>query len=485
MVVMTFSVPQTMFGFASASDTTTHHAANSERTLLPIAEGLSDRFRSAAQQVLPSVVEIKVALPRAVPWNAHRGQHRFEAIPFEGFLEETEYEMDEEVSESVLGCGVIIDPSGIVLTNCHVVEESDEMLVELPDGRLYKVNAVRKDEKTDLAVLSVNCTEPLLAAQLGDSENLRIGDWVLSIGSPFELEQTVSAGIISAKGRSVRGAGKTRLLQTDAAINPGSSGGALVNLRGEVVGITTAIASRDGGYQGVGFAIPINLAKWVSAELREHGHVRRGSIGVTTTKTSSRVTGRLGALRGGVLVARVAENSPAYKAGVIEKDTILSFDSRPIYSSSELDEIVEQVAVGSKHQLEILREEIPQTLDVTIEQAFGGQQALSSAHLDVDSPSELVYSHDLELAVSDLSKRSAGQLGLQTTEGLLIVRVDRGGAAFRAGIRKGMVIVRVGNRLAKNTEDFAQIMDQEFLKKGIWLQVNTGGRSWTIRVGGS
>lgn len=217
--------------------------------------------------------------------------------------------MDEEASEPGLGCGVIIDPSGIVLTNCHVVEDAEEMLVELPDGRLFKVKDVRKDEKSDLAVLSVDCTEPLPATRLGDSEALRIGDWVLTIGSPFELEQTVSAGIISAKGRSVRGAGKTQLLQTDAAINPGSSGGALVNLRGEVVGITTAIASRDGGYQGVGFAIPINLAKWVSAQLREYGRVRRGYLGITTTRRSGNVTDSARTLRGGVSPAPTATSN--------------------------------------------------------------------------------------------------------------------------------------------------------------------------------
>ena len=211
-------------------------------------------------------------------------------------MRKTEFSTDEEASEQGLGCGVIIDPSGIVLTNCHVVEEADKMLVELPDGRQYKVKDVRKDKKTDLAVLSVDCTEPLPAAQLGDSENLRIGDWVLSIGSPFELEQTVSAGIISATGRSVRGAGKTRLLQTDAAINPGSSGGALSTFgeRSWVLQRQLPVGTVD--TRASGFAVPINLAKWVSAELRKHGRVRRGDIGVTTTKTSGRVTGRAGSI---------------------------------------------------------------------------------------------------------------------------------------------------------------------------------------------
>lgn len=482
VAAMSFSVPKTTSAIASASETSPGRTASDESNGLPSAKSLSDMFRSAAQQVLPSVVEIKVASPRAVPWNAHSGQRHFEAIPFGEFFEEDISEMDEETSEPRLGCGVIIDPSGLVLTNCHVVEDAVQILAELPDGRLFKVKDVKKDEEADLAVLSVDCTEPLPAARLGDSDNLRIGDWVLTIGSPFELDQTVSAGIISAKGRSVRGAGKTRLLQTDAAINPGSSGGALVNLRGEVVGITTAIASGDGGYQGVGFAIPVNLAKWVSAQLREYGLVRRGYLGITTTGRSGNVTDSARTLRSGVLVARVADNSPAHKAGVLERDTILSFDSRPVRSSSELDEIVEQAEVGSRHRLEILRGGTPKTLEVTIDRASGGHEALSSGSADIDGPSELVYSRDLELAVTDLGKRIAGQLGLRTDEGVLVVRLDPGGAASRAGIRQGMVIVRVGNRPVRNTEDFAEILERESLNKGIWLQVYTRGRTRTISI---
>ena len=486
IVAMSVSTAKQASGIDSTSEMPTSRTASIESARLPSADSLSDMFRSAAQQVLPSVVEIKVVLRGAAPRNLYRGQPHFEAIPFGEFLEENEFETDDEASEPGLGCGVIIDPSGIVLTNYHVVEKADEMLVELPDGRLFKVKDVRKDEKTDLAVLTLDCTEPLPAARLGDSEKLRIGDWVLTIGSPFELEQTVSAGIISAKGRSVRGAGKTQLLQTDAAINPGSSGGALVNLRGEVVGITTAIASRDGGYQGVGFAIPINLAKWVSAQLHEHGRVRRGYLGITTTKRPGNVTGQARRLRREIVAAEVNEDSPAYKAGVRENDVIVSFDSRPVRGSSELHEIVEQVEIGSKHQLEILRGQTRKTLEVLIEAAPSGRNALfSPGHKDFGDASELVYSRDLELAVSDLGERSTGQPGLRTVAGVLIVQLDPVGAAYRAGIRKGMVIIRVGNRPVQDTVDFIEIMERESLRSGIWLQVYTGGKTRTINVRGS
>ena len=477
VVAMTVSTAKQASGIAAASERPTSRTTSTESARLPSADSLSDMFRSAAQQVLPSVVEIKAARTESGPTNANSGQRHFEAIPFGEFFEEDEFETDDD-AEPGLGCGVIIDPSGVVVTNYHVVEEADEMLVELADGRQFNVKDVKVDEKTDLAVLSLDSTEPLPAAKLGDSDNLRIGDWVLTIGSPFELEQTVSAGIISAKGRSVRGAGKTRLLQTDAAINPGSSGGALVNLKGELVGITTAIASRDGGYQGVGFAIPSNLATWVSAELREYGRVNRGYLGITTTARSSNVRG----VRREIVAARLQEDSPAYKAGVREHDIIVSFDNRTVRSISELREIVEQVEVGSKHRLEIIRGQNRQTLAVVTEAAPSRREPLSPGQADFGGVSALVYSHDLELAVSDLGEGNASRLGLRTAAGVLIVRLDPGGAAYRAGIREGMVIVGVGNQPVRNTEDFAEILEKESLKKGIWLQVYSDGGSRTISV---
>ena len=226
------------------------------------AGNLSQSFRTAAKQVLPAVVVIKTS-------NKSQTIRRFyEDEPlsgpsFEDSADEEDFDGQHSRSESasVLGSGVVIDAQGIVLTNNHVVEGADELVVRLADGRQFPATIEKSDGGLDLAVLRVKCETPLPAAHVGDSERLEIGDWVLAIGSPFELDQTVSAGIISAKGRPLDSAGSARLLQTDAAINPGSSGGPLVNLAGEVVGITTAIASSSGGYQGIAFAVPINLAK--------------------------------------------------------------------------------------------------------------------------------------------------------------------------------------------------------------------------------
>ena len=233
------------------------------------AENLSQSFRTVAKRALPAVVVIKTSGNRQMAGSANSDEH-FSGPGFEDSAGEEDFDWQHSQSESepVLGSGVVIDAQGIVLTNNHVVEGADELVVRLADGRQFPATIERTDSNLDLAVLRVESETPLPAAPLGDSERLEIGDWVLAIGSPFELEQTVSAGIISAKGRSLDSAGSARLLQTDAAINPGSSGGPLVNLAGEVVGITTAIASRTGGYQGIAFAVPINPAKQLPKQLR-------------------------------------------------------------------------------------------------------------------------------------------------------------------------------------------------------------------------
>ena len=241
------------------------HSGTPTDSVLPDADSLSRTFRAAAKRVLPAVVVVKTSSnpqAAAIPLD---GVEQFSDMPFQDGDEEEDVEgyfFEEEVEHQPgLASGVIIDPKGIVLTNQHVIEGAEQVTVLLPNGREFSVRQITSLPGIDLAVLRLESSEQLPAATLGDSDALEIGDWVLTMGCPLELEQTVSAGIISAKGRSVPEAGRTRLLQTDAAINPGSSGGPLVNLRGEVVGITTAIASEDGGYQGIGFAIPINLAK--------------------------------------------------------------------------------------------------------------------------------------------------------------------------------------------------------------------------------
>ena len=293
----------------------------------------------------------------------------------------------------------------------------------------------------------------------------RIRPDVLVKGGTYTTDQVVGREIVGSQNGQ-----ECATVRTESD----SISGILACIHGE-------IASRDGGHQGVGFAIPINLAKWVSAQLREHGHVRRGYLGVTTTARSSNARG----LRRDVVAARLHEDSPAYKAGVREHDIIVSFDNRTVRGISELREIVEQVEVGSKHQLAIIRGQTRMTLAVVIEAASSRPRASLPGQKDLSGASALVYSHDLELAVSDLGEGNASQLGLRTPAGVLIVRLDPGGAASKAGVREGMVIVRVGNHVVNNTEDFAEVMERQSLRKGISLEVYSRQGTRTISVRGS
>ena len=260
---------------------------------------------------------------------------------------------------------MIIDAKGIILTNYHVVEGADEVLVELSDGKQFRAADVKADEQSDLAVLRIKADHSLPAATLGDSDKLEIGDWVLAIGHPFDLDLTVSSGIISGKARMLPSGRRADFLQTDAAINPGNSGGPLVNLDGEVVGINTAIASNSGGYQGVGFAIPANLAKWVTRQLIEKGSVQRAYLGVRIEEIRAEKAEELGVAPGkGVLIAEVFPDTPAAKAGLRKSDRILKFAGHEVHNPRQLQELVEQTELGTSQAAQIIRDGKPQTVQV-------------------------------------------------------------------------------------------------------------------------
>lgn len=255
-----------------------------------------------------------------------------------------------------LGSGVIITSDGRVLTNHHVVAGAKKVIVQMPDQTEFEAYDIHGDVESDVATFRIRPIDPITPATLGDSDSLEIGDWVLAIGSPFKLEATVSAGIISAKNRAIARISRGRLLQTDAAINPGNSGGPLIDLDGEVVAISTAIATRNGGYQGIGFAIPINQAKWIADELAEHGRVRRAAIGIRLAELNKKVAMKLNLPVGaGVVVYQVIEGSAAAKAGMKPLDVITKFAGERISRANDLQEIVERLPIGSTQEVTILR----------------------------------------------------------------------------------------------------------------------------------
>ncbi len=325
------------------------------------ANGLSQAFRGAAQAVLPTVVTIETrAKPRAVA-NPRgrampRGSNPFKGTPFEDFFNDEDLPFGgpgngggAQPRSQGTGSGVIIDPSGIILTNNHVVEGADEVIVRFSDERELKADEIKTDPQTDLAVIRVKGAGTLPYAQLGDSSQLDIGDWVIAVGAPFGLDSTVSAGIISGKGRELGSGQRARFLQTDAAINPGNSGGPLVNLNGEVIGINTAIASRSGGFQGIGFAIPSDLAKWVVKQLIEGGTVRRAYLGVGIEQVNGNLAEQFGVKQNqGVLVSEVFKDSPAENAGFKVGDVIVSFAGSTVRNPRDLQEVVEKCPFESK-----------------------------------------------------------------------------------------------------------------------------------------
>ncbi len=450
---------------------------------LASAENLSRAFRAAARRVIPTVVKIKTTTqPRAM---SAEGADRprvnpFEGTPYEGFFDEL---FDDEDGPGLgiprslprregLGSGVIIDSKGLVLTNNHVVDGADEVLVELADGREFKGTDVRTDPETDLAVFRIDAGGPLPAAVLGDSDTLDIGDWVLAIGNPFELELTVSAGIISGKGRALAAGRRASFLQTDAAINPGNSGGPLVNLRGEVVGINTAIASNTGTNQGVGFAVPANLAKWVSAQLVERGSVERAYLGVGIAELDSRAAERLGvARRAGVLVTAVYPATPAEKAGFQVGDLIVAFAGQAVENPRELQAVVERAPPDSKQNVSVLREGKPATLYVVMRplpKEFGAAPPRAPR-----VPGEGPGGDELGLSTAELTPALAKQLGVEGVEGVVVAQVDPSGIAAAAGVREGMLVLRVGKTPVKSVAEFEAALKNESLDPGILLLVRT------------
>ena len=447
------------------------------------AKSLSRAFRSAAKAVLPTVVQVKT-LSTTRGGGPYRPRNPFQGTPFEDLYGEGG-PGSRSIPQPGLGSGVIIDPSGIVLTNNHVIEGADKVVVQLADGREFEASDIKTDAETDLAVMTIKSDETFPAAELGDSDKLDIGDWVIAIGNPFALESTVSAGIISAKGRSLGKVPRARFLQTDAAINPGNSGGPLVNLDGKIIGINTAIFSQNGGYQGIGFAIPVNLAKWVTPQLIKSGSVKRAYLGISMSAITAKNSERLGAKPNqGVVIDGVTDDSPASQAGLLPGDVILVFDDRKIETISNLQEVVERLEWDTEHQIEILREKKPQTVKVTIREmpeGFGEPVAVGPPNMLGES-AEFYRSRELGLAVIDLSPSLARQYGYSDNSGVLILDVAFEGIAARSGIKNEMVIRRVGDKPVANVAEFKVAMESQSLEQGVKLEIHTPHGSQTITL---
>jgi serine protease Do len=363
-----------------------------------------------------------------------------------------------------LGSGFIIDADGFILTNNHVVENAQKIVVKLSDDQEYEAKVVGRDAKTDIAIIKINAKAALTAASLGDSDNLDVGEWVVAIGNPFGLDSTVTSGIVSAKGRHIGQGPYDNFIQTDASINPGNSGGPLINLRGEVIGINTAIFSRTGGNMGIGFAIPINLAKEVLPQLRGKGKVTRGYLGVLIQKVTPEIAESLGMDRGyGALVANVSKDGPADKAGVKVGDVIVEFDGKEVKDSGDLPIIVARTAVDKKIRMKVLRDKTEVTLNVAVGE-------LKDEEVVASAPEK----GELGMTVQKLTPQLAENLGLDKTDGVVVTAVEPGSAADEAGIRRGDVIVEVDRKPVRGVEEYRKSIAGSRKGRGILFLVRRG-----------
>src|SRR6266581_8864395 len=366
--------------------------------------------------------------------------------------------------EQSLGSGLIIASDGYILTNNHVIDNAEKVVVKLPsEDTEYPAKVIGKDPQLDIALIKIDA-KGLPTAPLGDSDRLEVGEWVLAIGNPFGLDSTVTSGIVSAKGRQIGAGPYDNFIQTDASINPGNSGGPLLNMRGEVIGINTAIFSRTGGNMGIGFAIPINLVKEVLPQLRGKGKVTRGYLGVLIQKVTPEIAESLGMEKGyGALVANVSKEGPADKAGVKVGDVITEFDGKEVKDSGDLPIIVARTPVDKKVRMKVLRDKKEVTLTVAVGE-------LKDEEVVASAPEK----GELGMTVQKLTPQMAESLGLERAEGIVVTAVEPGSVADDAGIRRGDVILEVDRKSVRNVEEYRKAVAGVRKGRGVLFLVRRG-----------
>jgi serine protease Do len=399
----------------------------------------------------------------------------------------------EDQRSASLGSGVVVDRNGYILTNNHVVEKATRIKVKfMNDPAEYPATVIGTDTDTDLAVIHVD-KKNLTAAKIGNSEALQVGDWSIAIGSPFGFEATVTAGIVSALGRDIEGDQKSsfqHFIQTDAAINPGNSGGPLANIKGEVIGINTMIASRSGGYQGIGFAMPINTGVKVYNEIIKAGHVTRGSIGIQFSENpdiekNQSLLKVYGADHGGIFVGKVEPDGPAEKAGMKPQDVVVSINNKPVVKGQDLIDIVADSPVGSRLKVGILRDKKPMTLEVVV----GDRTKVFASKYGGVEPNEPdapggVSQMKFGMSIQNLRPVDRQNLGYKGTGGVLVASTEPGSFADDIGLAKGDIIVELNREKVNSKDDLLRI--QGTLKPGqpVAFQVmrqtqgSRGGGDW-------
>jgi serine protease Do len=448
LIVLMFSIQCYGFGFGSQGNK------------LP-------NFVDIAKQVKPAVVNINTTkiIKRKFYNPFHNFQSPFgENDPFSEFFNKFfGKQYTKKYKQKSLGSGFIISKDGYILTNNHVVANADEINVTLSNNHTYKAKIIGTDPKTDIALIKIEPKgDDLTVVKLGDSDKLEVGEWVLAIGNPFGFSRTVTAGIVSAKGRVIGEGPYDSFIQTDAAINPGNSGGPLVNLKGEVVGINTAIIAAA---QGIGFAIPINMAKTIVPQLKKNGKVIRGWLGVYIQKVNKDLADYFGMKEPyGALVSQVVKGGPADKAGIKRGDIIIEYNGKKVKDINELPKFVASTSVGDEVNVVVLREHSKKTLTVKIGKLEEGNNEKELAKEKVDK---------LGLTVTTITPEIMKRYSLDDNNGVLVVNVKPDSIADKAGIQEGDIIKSMEYQIVKNIDDYEKIL-RNFKKDKMLIDIKRG-----------
>ncbi len=434
--------------------------------------GFPRSFADLADKVKPAVVNISTTSIVTVPGNPFRqffgpDDGSMNNL-FKNFLENSP---DRKMKQQSLGSGIIIDKAGYIITNNHVVDNAEDIKVKLADGREFKAKVIGRDAKTDLALIKITSIfEKLPVLILGNSDNIRVGDWVLAVGNPFGLEQTVTQGIISATGRVIGSGPYDDFLQTDAPINPGNSGGPLVNMKGEVIGINTAIIPNG---QGLGFAIPSNMAKTITDQLRKKGKIVRGWLGVVIQTVTPEIAESFGMKEAqGALVNEVTSGGPADKGGIKQGDIIISFNGKKVKTANDLPFMVAETPVGKTVSVTVVRGGKEMNLQVRIEELTAQRIAAES-----QSPAQ-TFGMKLENITPQLQQ----QLGINDKTGVVVADVEAGSIADQAGIKPGDVIKETNHRPVKDLRDFRSAMVKSGAGQPLLLLVKRGKQAFYVTM---
>ncbi len=430
-------------------------------------------FTRVVKDVKPAVVHI--AVTSTVETNSEYEQF-FNNPFFERFFG-PEYRFQDpqrrKRQQQGAGSGFIIDKEGHILTNNHVVEKADKITVTLNDNSVVEATLIGTDPKSDVALIKIDVDHDLPVVELGDSAALEVGEWVIAIGNPFGLSQTVTVGVVSATGRSRVGINEyENFIQTDAAINPGNSGGPLLNIHGQVVGINSALYSRTGGYMGIGFAIPINMAKFINEQLMDNGKVTRGYLGVGIQDVDEALAESFGLEKaGGVLITDVQDDTPASKAGIKNQDVLVKLDGIELQDTQDLRNRIAQTIPGTTVVLDIVRDGKPVELKVKI-----GEQPADFG-IAAQGGSDQNPLSSFGLVVQELTPDLAEQLGYKGRQGLVISEVEPGSPAAEIGLKSGFLIEEVQKVKVTSLAELRQVMEQSGASERVLLRVRVGQNS--------